>query len=303
VLEYEAKLEENLIETQNRLLWHEWEPGRWRQFTVHEPKRREISAPQFCDRVVHHALVGVIEPLFERKFIHDSYACRKNKGNHAAVRRVGRFLQGGAEWILQTDVKSYFPSIDHGILINRISRTVKDADALWLCNRVVGGLELDKGLPIGALTSQMFANIYLDALDHHCKDCLGVKRYVRYMDDCVIVGRSRGELAGLLDEIREFLQNQLHLTLNPKSRIYPASEGVNFCGYRIWPTHVLPRKRNVTRARRRLKKMAPMVRDGRLSLETFRGCLASFRGYMKHCNGWTTERKILEDLAASGRLF
>ncbi len=296
VLRYEANLEERLIELQNRLLWREWRPGAWRCFEVYEPKKRIIHAPPFCDRVVHHALVRVMEPLFERRFIADSFACRRGKGNHAAQERVVEFLRRNPRptHVLQTDISSCFPSVNHEVLLDTIKRTIRDPDVLWLSRSIVtdGGFD-GTGLPIGALTSQLFANVYLDLLDHFMKDALGVKRYVRYMDDTVSLSDDKRYLRDVYGEMDEFVRTRLLMRLNPKSGIYGVCQGVNFCGYRSWPTHVLPRKRNVRRARRALRGLSRLYRRGRVSIGKVRSVVASFLGYMQRCRGYRSAESVL----------
>lgn len=299
ILRYEKNLEERLIDTQNRLIWHAWSPGKWKSFITYEPKKRVIQAPPFTDRVVHHALVRVIEPLFEKKFIYDSYACRKDKGTHAAHSRVVEFLRSFSAkrcYVLQTDIRSYFPSIDHDVLMGLLQRTIRDKNTLWLLNKIVrkSGFE-GRGIPIGALTSQLFANIYLNELDHFVKDDLGIKRYLRYMDDALFFSSEKASLKDILIEVRDFLRNKLKLELNPKTHIYSAVQGVNFCGYRTWATHTLPRKRNVRRAQRKLRKMAKLYSEGRISIETIKSVLFSWLGYMQHCNGHKTVEKFLQE--------
>lgn len=301
-LVYANHAEDMIIEDQNRLMLHSWEPGRWNMFEVYEPKRRLIMAPPFRDRVVHHALVRVIGPLLERKFISDSYACQVGKGTHRAQIRVRSFLREaaakGRTYALQTDIKSFFPSVNHDVLLKILRRTIRDRDALWLCEKIIRTGPENRGLPIGALTSQLFANVYLDQLDHFVKDTLGIKHYVRYMDDTVIVHHNKRFLWQLGLEIGDFVEGVLDLRLNPKTCVYPISQGVDFCGYRTWPGYTLPRKRNVFKAKRKLKKLIPLVARGRASPETLRGSLASFHGYIKHCQGTITEKSILEDMAA-----
>lgn len=295
-LRFESSLEERLLEIQNRLIWKEWEPGPWRCFEVHEPKRRAIHAPPFADRVVHHALVQVIEPLFERRFIKDSYACRVGKGNHAAQERVVEFLrrQPRPTYVLQTDIKSCFPSVSHAVLLAAIGRVIGDGDVMWLCRRIVEGCGFDGvGLPIGALTSQLFANVYLDQLDHFMKDDLGVKRYLRYMDDTVSMSCDADYLRHIHAEMAAFLTTRLQMTLNPKTDIYPVDRGVDFCGYRSWATHVLPRKRNVRRARKQIKGLARLYRCGRVPWSRVRSVLASFLGYMQRCRGRRSAQSAL----------
>lgn len=305
VLDFEWNLEENLIQIQNELIWHTWTSGRWREFYVYDPKKRLICAPPFRDRVVHHALVRTIEPLFERKFIFDSYACRKGKGIHAAVQRLQYFLRRaqrnwGRVYVLKGDVSKYFPSINHDRLLQILARTIRDRDVLWLCEQIVKQCGFTaRGIPVGALTSQLFANVYLDRLDHYIKDNLGIKYYIRYMDDFIILGQSKQSLRNLLHEIETFLACELCLMLNPKTAISPASRGVDFCGYRTWATHILPRKRNVRRARKRFKWLAKAYAQGKVGLDYVRPRLMSFLGYMKHCASYVTLQNILKDFVLS----
>ncbi|MEA4872166.1 MAG: reverse transcriptase/maturase family protein [Synergistaceae bacterium] len=302
VLSYDSHREENLIIAQNELIWHTWSPKPYRQFEVHEPKRRLIHAPQFSDRVIHHALVRVIEPLFERKMIFHSFACRKGLGTHNAVATAEMFARKmaakyGQYYFLKGDIHHYFPSINHEALKNIIRRTIRDKDVLWLINKIIDESGFPGvGLPIGTLTSQLFANVYLDSLDHHMKDVLGVKHYLRYMDDFIVFSNDKGELRTLLNETRQWLSDNLKLQLNGKTRIVSQSEGLDFCGYRIWPAYRLPRKRNVTRMRRRMKKLCKRYRRGAIPAENVKAAWASFLGYMKHCNGHKTKFKIWQEL-------
>jgi len=301
VMEYSERLEENLINTQNHLIWKSWTPHRWKEFYVHDPKTRLIQAPQFRDRVVHHALVRVVEPYFEKKFIYDSYACRVNKGTHAAMQRLKHFLQIATRqhsnpYILKCDIRKYFPSIDHYALKKTIRRTIKDENTLWLLDNTIDQEPSGKGLPIGSLTSQLMANVNLDVLDHYCKDEHGIKFYVRYMDDFIIIHHDKEYLKFLLDDLGWFLTTNLGLSLNSKTQIFPYNQGINFCGYRIWPTHVLPRKRTIRKAKNRFRKFSKLYCAGNMSLEDIKPSLMSFLGYAKHCNSYNTVSSIFENL-------
>jgi len=301
VLCFTERLEENLTNIQNHLCWKSWRPGRWREFTVYEPKARFIQAPPFKDRVVHHALVRVIEPLFERKFIFDSYACRVGKGTHAAVLRTQQFMRKAkAKWgqvyVLKGDISKYFPSIRHEHLLGILKRTIRDRDVLWLCETIIQNCgEKGRGIPVGALTSQLFANVYLDQLDHLIKDDLGIKHYIRYMDDWVVLAPDKKYLWETLYCVEDFISSRLGLVLNPKTQVFPASHGIDFCGYRIWPTHLLPRKRNVKKAKRRFKWMAKAYAQGRITLGYIGPRVASFLGYMKYCSAYKTAREVLQE--------
>ena len=301
VLIFSANLEENLLKIQKQLLNKTYRPKTYKQFYVYDPKKRLIQAPMFEDRIVHHALVNVIEPLFERKFIYDSYACRKGKGVHKAVLRLQKFQRIAKRnyekvYVLKADISSYFPSIDRKILLDVIKRTIRDKNALWLCERIVFDSSEPKSIPIGSLTSQLFANVYLNELDHYIKDTLGIRFYLRYMDDFVLLYDDKKKLHQLLDKIETFLKDRLNLKLNPKTAIFPLHRGVDFAGYRTWPTHILPRKRTIKRAKKRFKKFAALYREGKLELEYIKASLISFLGYVKHCNSYRTTRSVLERL-------
>lgn len=303
VLQFEERLEENITNIQNHLIWKSWQPGCWREFWVYDPKSRLIQAPPFEDRVVHHALVDVIEPYFERKMISGSYACRRGKGPHYAAARVQRQLRiarrnWGRVYVLQADISKYFPNVGHFRLLQILARTIKDRNALWLCERIIQQSGYDTcGIPVGALTSQLFANVYLDQLDHKIKEDWGVKHYVRYMDDFVILGKSKAELRELLAGIANYLAADLGLALNPKTKIYPASSSmVDFAGYRICATHILPRKRNIKRARDSFRSLSRMYAEDQVGWDYIEPRVMSFLGYAKHCSARRTTASVLSEL-------
>ena len=302
-MRYALNLEENLVNLQNHLIWKSWEPGPQREFLVREPKRRLIQAPPFQDRVLHHALTRVIEPIFETKFIHDSYACRKNKGTQRAVMRTQHFIRvarrkwGDGVYVLQADISRYFASIRHDVLMTEIRRVISDKEVIWLIEQILGGYghEDGVGLPVGAQTSQLEANIMLNRLDHAAKDDMGLKYYVRYMDDFVVILPNKATAQRVMRELGEVV-NSLGLSLNPKTAAHPWQRGVDFCGYRIWPTHILPRKRNIKRARRDFKKLRRDYQDGKVSLARVRERVMSFLAYAKHCHARKTVERVLGDL-------
>jgi len=281
-------------------MWGMWQPDRFREFVVKDPKVRLIHAPPFHDRVVHHALVDVIEPFFEKKFIFDSYACRKGKGFHMAAKKAQSCIRklgaGKSVYILKADISKYFPSINHNHLMKAISRTIRDKNVLSLSKNIIKNSGFDKvGLPVGTLTSQLFANVYLDLFDHYIKDDLGVKLYCRYMDDFIVVSSNKQDLHQILSMASNFLEKELSLSLNPKTSIFPEKQGLDFCGYRIWRTHILPRKRTVKRARRKIIKTARKCNAGSAPVSLVRDQIMSYLGYMKHCNGHITSKHILID--------
>ncbi len=266
--------------------------------SIKEVKRRTIDAPTFRDRIIHHALVNVIGECFDKKFIHDSYACRIGKGTHEAVDRLQTFLRrakaiadkrGEKVYVLQCDISKYYPSIDHRILKAEIRKTIADKKVLQVWDSLIDSFETegtpDVGIPIGALTSQLSANIYLNPFDHYMKDVLHIKYYIRYMDDFLVIAFSKKELSKILDKAIEFLEGRLRLKLNPKTNIYPASRGVDFCGYRTFFYFRLPRKRNTRAARERFKRLSYEFNYGRITLNEVKTRIDSFIGYIEHCDG------------------
>ncbi|MDZ7804352.1 reverse transcriptase/maturase family protein [Thiohalophilus sp.] len=302
VLRFHRHWEERLLNIHNHLVWGSWQPQPFSAFPVYEPKERLIEAPAFADRVVHHALHRIVEPHFERRFIHHSYACRKGKGTHAACHAVQRLLRRGQRrwgkvFVLQADIRRYFPHIRHDRLLQQIRQTISDPRAVDLWAQIITANGADGvGLPIGALTSQLGANLYLDELDHHVTDHLGHGSYVRYMDDWIILGPDKQQLKALLGN------EQTGSVPNwgcgyPNGPIYPAAQGIDFAGYRTWASHIKPRKRNTRRARRRLRQLTAGYTAGRVDLQTLHASAASFVGYTKHCQGRVTMEGILAELS------
>jgi len=178
-----------------------------------------------------------------------------------------------------------------------IKRTIRDRNVLWIIDKIVRKSGFDGiGLPVGALTSQLFANVYLDKLDHFITDDLGGGNYIRYMDDTLLFSDNKENLERLRETIEDFVSTNLSLNLNPKTKIYPASQGVDFCGYRTWATHSLPRKRNVRRVRKRMKRISVLVREGIRDIEMLNQVWVSFVGYMKHCSSLITVKSAYEDI-------
>lgn len=244
-------------------------------FPIYEPKKREISALPFRDRVVHHALCTVIEHLFEKKFIKDSYACRIGKGTHAAADRLVSFLRHAQRiwenvYCLKADISKFFPSMDHKVLKGIIRRTIRCQKTLRLINEIIDSTDGDKRLPIGNLTSQLFANVYLNELDHFVKEEMQVRFYIRYMDDFVLLYNDKKQLHAWKSEIEEYLTDKLHLQLNLKTSVFPISQGVDFVGYRTWTTHRLLRKRSVIGMRRKLKKLSRLYKTNERTLAGIR---------------------------------
>lgn len=295
---FEIDLESNLVNLHEHLQRGTWRPGEPRRFWVRDPKWREITAPPFADRIVHHAIVRVIEPLFERRFIHDSYACRASKGTHAAVDRLHRYMRGAARrwpnaYLVRCDISKYFASIRHDILMHTVTRVLPCPRTLALMQSVIGGYGFDGvGLPVGALTSQLLANAMLDPLDHYIKDDLGVRGYVRYMDDFVLIAHDKHAARRLLAQIDGFV-SAMGLVLNPKSGIWPLKRGCTFCGYRVLPTHVAVTQAAKRRWRHRLRTTAYEYRRGRIDLSRCRQTVLAVTAVFKHARAARSQAALL----------
>lgn len=257
VVSYNYYAEYNLTGTRQDLMRQNYKHGGYHKFIVQDSKKRLISAPCFRDRVMHHALCNVIEPIFEKTFIPDSYACRINRGTHKAVKKLKSFLKRCNLYCLTCDISKYFDSISHDTLLALIKDKIKDEKVLWLIKEIVkssSGKEEGIGIPIGNLTSQLFANIYLNALDRFVKDILKEPFYVRYMDDFLLL-KDKSSLHAAAEKVNEFLYNNLDLKLNLKKvNIFPLKKGIDFLGYVVFKDYSLLRKSTVKRFLKKAKK-------------------------------------------------
>jgi retron-type reverse transcriptase len=288
-------------------------PGPYRTFTIRDPKVRLISAAPYRDRVVHHALCAVLEPIFEQTFIFDSYACRPGKGTHAAVDRFSRFARR-YPYVLKCDVRKYFPSIDHAILKELVAAKIKDPHVLWLVERLIdhsnpqepvvawfpgddllAPAQRRRGLPIGNQTSQFLANVNLNPFDHFVKEQLRAPAYVRYVDDFVILHHDKPWLHQALEACGDFLAT-LRLRLHPdKSVISRVADGTRFLGYRVFPDHRLLVRENVRRMKRRLQRLQAAFADGRLDGLGVRQRLQSWIGHACHADTFRLRERLLNE--------
>ena len=315
---FHHNLEKELVRLQEDLESGSYRPGPYRTFRINDPKPRIISAAPFRDRVVHHAVCNLVEPIFERTFIFDSYACRKGKGTHAAADRLTRFMQS-ADYALQCDIRRYFPSIDHAILKTVLRRKIGCPRTLKLLEMFVDHSSVQeetgdyfpgddlftpheraRGLPIGNQTSQFFANVYLNPLDHFIKEDLGVRRYVRYVDDFVLLADDKETLHAQRQAIGDFLQNTLRLKLHPKKQtVFPVDVGADFCGYRVFPDHRRLRRDNGVRFARRLKLMQRQYSEGVADLQKVKQRIMSWIGHAAHADTWGLRASLFQGVAFS----
>ncbi len=298
---FEHHLEAQLFEIQEALLQERYRWGEYHAFWISDPKPRIIHAAPFRDRVVHHALHQVLEPIFEPSLIFDTYACRRGKGTLAAVLRYDAFVRRlrGEGFVLKGDIHHYFQSVDHGILKTLLRRRIGDPKLLRLLDDLIDTLQEDgpRGIPIGNLTSQLFASLYLSPLDHFIKEQLRQRYCIRYMDDFVILGEEKSRLWDVLKEIEGFLTVRLKLQLNPKRvSVSPIEKGIDFLGYVIFPGgYKRIRRRNVVNVRRRLKRLTKKHAEGTIPYEPARASIASWLGLAKHANAFHLSRAIFSE--------
>lgn len=298
VLPFTFHLSAGLLDIQRELKSGTYQVGKYYSFYVFEPKRRLVQALPFRDRIVQQALCQVITPIFQKTFIRDTFACINNRGTHAGSNRLQSFIRKaqnrwGKAYCLQCDIAGYFPSINHEILLNLFARKIKCSPTMRLIRLITDSNGQATGIPIGNLLSQLSANLYLSQLDHYIKEKIHIKYYLRYMDDFCLIHGSKKYLAYLKSDIENFLENQLALKLNRKTSIFPLAQGVDFLGYRTWPTHKLVRKRSIKKARRKLKSMAGKYSSGQIDLSKIS---ASIRSWVAHCSHADTYNLRLQTL-------
>ena len=297
-------LETELIRLEDELRANKYQPSPYRVFEIFEPKRRVIAAADIRDRVLHHAICHILEPIFERRAIFDSYACRKGKGGRAAALRVQQMLVD-RQWFLKFDIRQYFPSIDHQLLKSLLQRIIKDQQLLALLDRIIDapidGAVHGKGLPIGNLTSQHFANLYLGELDHFIKERLRVKCYVRYMDDFLLFDQDRDRLRDCHTKIREFLTAKLALELKDHATIIaPTTHGVPFLGLRIFAGRIGLQHRKWYRLSHRIRQMERGFLAGDLAEEQLVQSVTSMLGQIAFTDTLEARRRLLASSPCAG---
>jgi RNA-directed DNA polymerase len=283
VIKFNADIDNNLIRIRDSLINKTFTTSPYKTKLIHEPKEREIYILPFApDRIVQHAIMNVIEPIWERLFIHDSYACRVGKGIHAGSRRAMEFIRKN-DYCMQCDISKFYPSIDHDILFTIINKKIKCEDTLDLLHNIINSIDGDKNVPIGNYTSQWFGNLYMNELDQYLKHEYKVKCYIRYCDDFVMFHNSKDELNKLAIVIKEFAEKKLKLRLK-KCSIFPVSQGLDFLGYRHFRRYILLRKGTTKRVIKRLRKMPNDLNVGKITQDQFRSSLASTQGWIRWAN-------------------
>ena len=311
--QFERVQDDELLNIQEELQTFTYKPGKYHSFYIHDPKKRLISAAPVRDRVVHHALCRVIEPIWEQRFIHDTYANRVGKGTHRALDRAQSFARR-YQYVLQCDVKQFFPSIDHGILRAEFARLIRDENTLWLCDQIlisgVGVLAEEyemvyfdgddllsasrpRGLPIGNLTSQFWANVYLNEFDHFIKRDLKCPAYVRYVDDFLLFSNDKRDLANWRIAVIQKLA-ALRLSLHEESaQIFPTQTGIPFLGFRIFPEFRRVKQRKVIHFRRKLRRLLEAYSTGGFSFEQVDASIQGWINHVRYADSWGLRRSVL----------
>ena len=288
VIKFERNLKENLLLLRRELLQKAYRPLPLERFIIRDPKTRKISKSDFRDRIIHHTLCNIIEPIFEKCFIHDSYANRKGKGTLNAIKRFEFFKRKAsknnsrAAFVFKADISRYFDTVNHKLLLQAIKKRIKDKNILWLIKIILGNYSVcnsAKGMPLGNLTSQFFANVFLNELDKFVKHKLRAKFYIRYVDDFVILHEDKYVLNSYKPEIEKFLINKLGLELHPKkSKVIDLRRGIDFLGFRNFYYYKLLRKANLRKIKRKLS----------LFKESFDNKLITYDEIYESMRGWVS---------------
>ena len=303
VISFEMDLETNIVKIMNDIKNHKYCFGKYREFKIYEPKERIIKSLPYRDRIVHQWYIEeFIKPFFYQRFIKDTYACIDNRGTHKAVIKLQKYMRKmkkkyGEYYVLKCDIKKYFYSIDKNILIDILKKNISDKELLNFTKLILGNVD-ELGIPIGNYTSQYFANIYLNEFDHYVKEVLNIKYYVRYMDDFVFLIKDKQEALNLKKHVELYLKSNLLLYLNKKSKYFPSNFGIDFCGYKIFETHILLRKRFKNKIKKQIKKWEILKLRNQLDEKKMILSLNSMRAHASHSNSFNfmnmIEQKILK---------
>ncbi len=304
VIVFSQKVEKNLFNLICDLKSENYVHGQYIRFCVHDPKKREISKAPVRDRVLHHAICRMLVDIFDKTFIFDSYSSRKEKGTHLAIHRLQEFAKKLSRnhtktvWALQLDVRKFFDSVDHEILLSLLKKKIKDKKVLKLLERIINSFEVSagKGIPLGNLTSQLFSNVYLDLLDQFVKRKIGAKFYIRYADDIVMLSTDKIFLENCLLEIEKFILANLKIKLHTRKTTFKKwHSGIDFLGYVVFPHHAVLRTKTKKRMLRKIDEHKKELQMGIIDEKSFNQILQSYLGILKHCRGKEIERKV-EDI-------
>ncbi len=299
---FERSLEDNIFNLYQILKNKNYQHGVYQEFYVHDPKLRHIHKACVQDRVVHHLVSKILEEIFDPTFYAHSYSCRKGKGTHKAIESFVKLARKASNnntsklFVLKCDIGKFFANVDHAVLLNLLAKRIHDEDFINLLKEIIESFKTEadpRGMPIGNLTSQLFANIYMDPLDQYIKHNLRAKYYIRYADDFVFMSNNQEYLQNILTQVECFLKEELKLTLHPnKVEICNYYLGVDFLGYVIFPKFILPRTKTKKRMFRKLAEKVNQVKEGRASPEALNQTLQSYLGFLSHCNSYKLSQEV-----------
>jgi retron-type reverse transcriptase len=293
VQEFRTNLMDNILKLHHDLVYHKYEHGGYKAFMVHDPKTRNIHKATVSDRLLHHAIHRQLYPFFDRTYIFDSYSCRLEKGTHKAIIRFNQFFLKVSRnntktcWVLKSDIRKFFASIDHEILIDILKEYIPDENIIWLLTKVIDSFQIKngKGLPLGNLTSQLFANVYLNEFDRFVKHKIKAKFYIRYADDFVILSDNKDWLKNKMPMIKSFLWSRLNLEVHSnKTYTKTMSSGLDFLGWVNFPRYSILRR---TTEKRMFKKL----KENNYKEESY----YSYLGMLKHGQGYKIEQELLNN--------
>lgn len=297
VQEFFLNLMDNIFALHYDLKSLTYQHGGYQAFKINDPKPRDIHKATVRDRLLHHAIYRILYPFFDKTFIPDSYSCRVNKGTHKAINKFREFARKAGKnntracWALKGDIRKFFASIDHDILIKILREYIPDENIIWLLENVIDSFT--PGLPLGNLTSQLFVNIYLNKFDQFMKHRLKAKLYIRYADDFVIFAENKIWLENLIEPIKGFLHDKLKLQLHPdKIFIKTIASGVDFLGMVNFSDYRILRTKTKRRMFKKIGKKQEAWQGGLILEESFRQSLRSYLGMLRHCNGRKIEKKL-----------
>jgi len=306
VCNFELNLEQHIFKLHRELKNKTYKHGLYTSFYINDPKRRHIHKATVRDRVLHHAIFRILNPIFESMFIPNSFSCRVGKGTHKGVLAVDRMIRKESAnytklcFVLKCDVKKFFDSVNHKILLEILGRKIKDTDTIWLLNEIVNSFSKGqvtlfekRGLPIGNLTSQLFANIYMNELDQFVKHGLKVKHYARYTDDFLIISRDVEYLKKLIKTIKSFVADRLYLSLHPeKISIRKFNQGIDFLGYVVLPHYKLVRTKTRKRIFRKVKDRIREYKCGLIDKNSLDRSFQSYLGIFTHANAFRISKEL-----------
>lgn len=295
---FNLKQEEYIMWLLEQLKNKTYKHGDYKIFYIKEPKIRKIERSRYIDRIVHRWYVdNFMQEYFIKQFINNSFACIKNRGTHKACLAVQSGMKHCKRiwrdyYILKMDVAKFFQNIDKNILMDILKRKIKDKDLLWLTEEIVYSSEGKKSLPIGNYTSQIFANIYLNEVDQYIKHSLKIRYYYRYMDDSIILVKTKQEAKEALEKIKNFLKENLELELNNKTQIFKNKQGINFCGYKINEYRIKIRDRGKRNLKKKIKYLKQEIQRGNVTSKEAKKYLAGHLGYIKIANVQNLKNKL-----------